>query len=174
LSQIIYVKKQSENAILTMYDNNKKIIDTPAFIGKNGMTKLKKEGDNKTPIGEFELGTTFGTHDIKVNEEITYIKINKNLYWVDDINSTYYNKLVDITKVDKKWISAEHLINYPIEYEYGIEIKTNPNNIKGKGSAIFIHCENNKPTAGCVAIDRLEMTKLLINLKKNCKIKIQD
>lgn len=174
MSQIIYVKKQNKNAILKMYDNYKKIIDTPAFIGKNGMTKLKKEGDNKTPIGEFELGITFGTHDIKVSEEIKYIKINKNLYWVDDINSTYYNKLVDITKVDKKWISAEHLTNYPIEYEYGIEIKTNPNNIIGNGSAIFIHCENNKPTAGCVAIDRLEMTKLLINLKKNCKIKIQD
>ena len=131
MSQIIYVKKESKNAILTLYDNDRKIIDTSAFIGKNGMTTLKKEGDKKTPIGEFDLGITFGIHNMELDKEVTYIKINKNLYWVDDINSIYYNKLVDISKVDKKWITAEHLIDYPIEYEYGVEIKANPDNVKG-------------------------------------------
>ena len=50
---------------------------------------------------------------------------------------------------------------YYKQYEYAIEIKTNPNNIKGKGSAIFLHCSNNTPTSGCIAIDREEMKKVL-------------
>ena len=81
-------------------------------------------------------------------------KINKNMYWVDDSKSMYYNQLVDISKIKKDWNSAEHLIDYPIEYEYLIEIKINPNNISKKGSAIFLHCANNKATEGCIAIDR--------------------
>ena len=37
-------------------------IETIAYIGKNGLTIDKKEGDGKTPIGEFELGMILGTH----------------------------------------------------------------------------------------------------------------
>ena len=70
--------------------------------------------------------------EIKLNDNIKYIEINKNLYWVDDIYSKYYNQLVDITKVKKDWSSAEHLIEYPKQYEYAIEIKANSNNLPGK------------------------------------------
>lgn len=94
------------------------------------------------------------------------------MYWVDDANSKYYNKLVNIFDVNKDWNSAEHLIDYPIQYEYLIEIKTNPNNIPGKGSAIFLHCTNNLPTAGCIAIDRESMKKIIENLEYNTKIEI--
>lgn len=48
------------------------------------------------------------------------------MHWVDDINSKFYNQLIDITKVKKDWNSSEHLIEYPKQYEYAIEIKTNP------------------------------------------------
>lgn len=135
--QIITVNniQATNKATLTFYDNSKKIFETDAFIGKNGITANKVEGDGKTPEGIYELGLVFGTHDkkdIKLNQNIKYIKINKNLYWVDDIYSKYYNQLVDITKVSKDWRSAEHLIEYPQQYEYVIEIKTNSKNIPGK------------------------------------------
>lgn len=29
-----------------------------------------------------------------------YLKVNDNHYWVDDVNSKYYNKLVDIRKLE--------------------------------------------------------------------------
>ena len=135
--QIIIVNKTREKsrAVLKFYHNSKEIIKTEAFIGKNGITANKIEGDGKTPEGIYELGLVFGTHDkkdIKLNQNIKYIKINKNLYWVDDIYSKYYNQLVDITKVSKDWNTAEHLIEYPKQYEYAIEIKTNSKNIPGK------------------------------------------
>lgn len=136
-NQIITVTniKQTSLTTLTFYHNSKKIFETEAFIGKNGITANKAEGDGKTPIGIYELGLIFGTHckeELELNENIKYIRINKNLYWVDDIYSKYYNQLVDITKVNKDWNSAEHLIKYLKQYEYAIEIKTNSKNIPGK------------------------------------------
>lgn len=148
---------------------NKEIFETEAFIGKNDFTKQKNEGDGKTPIGIYETGILFGTH--KILKE-NYVEIHENLYWVDDIHSKYYNQLVDITKVQKDWKSAEHLIEYPKQYEYAIELKTNPNNIKGKGSAIFLHCSVNKPTAGCIAIEKEKMQEIFRLIKKNATINI--
>jgi L,D-peptidoglycan transpeptidase YkuD (ErfK/YbiS/YcfS/YnhG family) len=45
---------------------------------------------------------------------------------------------------------------------------------KNKGSAIFIHVAKNnyKPTAGCVALKKNDLIKLLQTIKKNTKIKI--
>jgi L,D-peptidoglycan transpeptidase YkuD (ErfK/YbiS/YcfS/YnhG family) len=150
-------------------------IETNAYIGKNGVTTNKEEGDLKTPLGEFELGIILGTHKTIENKNgIKYEQITKNMYWVDDFKSKYYNQLVDITKVEKDWTSAEHLIDYPIQYEYLIEIKTNPQNIAKKGSAIFLHCSNNGPTAGCVAINSMDMKKIIENIDKNTKIKIYE
>lgn len=118
---------------------------------------------------------------------LPYIKITKDFYWVDDENSKYYNKLVKIvnsrnvyynkyyieipyTRID--WKSSEHLIEYPNEYSYAIEIRYNIDNIKGVGSAIFLHCSNNKATAGCIAIPEEDMKNILISIKNETKIYI--
>ena len=178
-SQLIVVNqlKDCNKAELSFYEKENgifyHILKANAFIGKNGITIDKKEGDGKTPEGMYELGLAFGMHDkkqISIDSSIEYIKINENLYWVDDVNSTYYNQLVDSRKVIKDWKSAEHLIEYPKQYEYAIEIKTNIGNVPGKGSAIFLHCSNNKPTAGCVAIDRENMIKLFKMLNNGAVI----
>ncbi len=178
LRQLIIVNTISKSkAILEMYNKTCiKILETEAFIGKNGITNNKSEGDGKTPTGQYELGIAFGINDakeIKISKNLEYIKINENLYWIDDVNSQFYNQMVDITKVNKDWNSAEHLIKYLKQYEYAIEIKTNPNNIPGKGSAIFLHCSVGKPTAGCVAIEREKMLEILQKLKNNTWIWIK-
>lgn len=164
------VRKNSINEF-----KNNIILSANAFIGKNGAIKLKYEGDGKTPIGTFELGIAFGLHDrseISFDKSMEYIKINSNLYWVDDVRSNYYNQLVDITQVQKDWSSAECLIDYPVQYEYAIEIKANPDNVPGKGSAIFIHCSNGKSTAGCVAIKKENMIELMQIVTPKTKIVI--
>lgn len=182
LGELITVTSTDVNkAILEMFrmDDGQciKVLESEGFVGRNGITKDKHEGDGKTPVGRFNLGIAFGMHDaeeLNISKDLKYIKINKNLYWVDDINSKFYNQLVDISKVKKDWESAEHLIEYPKQYEYAIEIKANPDNIPGKGSAIFLHCSVERTTAGCVAIDRMKMLKILQMLKKNTYIWIKD
>ena len=148
-------------------------IETSAFIGKNGATTDKLEGDDCTPIGEFSIGLLLGTHTKICNPNYNYSQINPNMYWVDDCNSRYYNQLVDITKTQKDWKSSEHLIDFPIQYEYLLEIKSNPNNVPCKGSAIFLHCSNNTATHGCVAINRNDMHTLVNNIDANTKIEIK-
>lgn len=172
--QLIKVKIiDGSKKILEFFDDDKKIFETEAFLGRNGVTINKKEGDLKTPIGTFNLGIVFGMHDIQKELKIPYMQINKDLYWVDDVNSRYYNQLVDIQKISKDWKSAEHLSDYPRQYEYAMEIKTNPENIPGNGSAIFLHCSVQKPTAGCVAIEKEKMLEILKNIKENALISIE-
>lgn len=160
----------NENNAILKYPRCK--IETKAYIGKNGITTDKKEGDNCTPVGKFSLGIMLGTHPSIFNEKYKYKKINPNMYWVDDINSKHYNQLVDISNIEKDWTTAEHLIEYPIQYEYLIEIKTNPNNIPNKGSAIFLHCSNKNFTHGCIAINRTDMFNLVNNIDDDTKIDI--
>ena len=92
-NQVIKVTNiNGSEAILDFFENNIKVFSTKAFIGKNGITNDKREGDVKTPVGKYNLGIAFGTHDeVKFSN---YIKINENLHWVDDVNSKFYNQLV--------------------------------------------------------------------------------
>ena len=173
------MKNMIDNEITVLVSSDEAILKFPkcalevsAFIGKNGLTSNKQEGDDCTPIGKFDLGLLLGTHDKIFNKNYDYTKISSDMYWVDDSNSIYYNKLVDVTKVEKDWNSAEHLIDYPIQYEYLVEIKSNPTNIPNKGSAIFLHCSNNTATHGCIAINKKDMEKLVNNIDKNTKINI--
>lgn len=172
MDNIIYVFMNENNEWMLKFP--KYNIETNAYIGKNGITKDKKEGDGKTPLGSFELGRILGTHT-KINNKnsLECQEITENMYWIDDYKSKHYNQLVEISKVEKDWNSAEHLIDYPIQYEYLIEIRTNPNNISRMGSAIFLHCSNNKSTEGCVAVSRDIMEKIVENIDKNTKIEIQ-
>ena len=170
-----------ENCILVKKENNQfyltyKSMKVEATIGKNGLTKDLVEGDMKTPIGEFDLGIAFGMHErceFDMNEDIPYFKIQNNQYWIDDINSKFYNQLIMMDKEPK--ISGEHLIDFANEdYEYAIEIKVNPHNFIGKGSAIMLHCNKNEYTYGCVGISRENMIKLLGMIDSNTKIKIEE
>lgn len=169
----IYVDINNNTAILRFQAYN---IETIAYIGKNGATPNKNEGDGKTPLGVFDLGLAIGIHSPKEFEnklKIKYIQINDDMYWIDDPKSKYYNTLVELSKVNKDWSTAEHLIDYKKQYEFAIEIKSNPQNIPNKGSAIFLHCIKDYYTNGCIAIDRLVMKKILELIDKNTKIEIR-
>ena len=192
MNQLIIVEIGKKNTMKIFEDDKliKKIDHVE--IGKNGISDYTYEGSMTTPLGLFNLGIAFGIYNLNI--DYPYIKINKNMYWVDDINSKYYNKLISLNEnintfnypyiinTDKKqFLSAEHLIDYPKQYEYAIYIDYNVNGEKyengiGKGSAIFLHCLGNKGyTAGCVAIPKEEMLSILnfLNRNKNPKILIK-
>lgn len=161
----IYVRTENDKVVLIYKD-----LKVPAYIGKNGFTKDKVEGDMKTPIGEFDLGIVFGKHDLDI--KLPYVKINENHYWVDDVNSEDYDRLIE--SKEKPNFSAEHLIDYVDDaYEYAIDIIENPEYIRGRGSAIFLHCKRKEYTAGCVAISKEDMEKLIYMIDSDTKIVIE-
>lgn len=87
---------------------------------------------------------------------------------VDDVNSPYYNQIVDTNKVPKTWNSAERLGSIDV-YEYGAVVGFNQDPMDRKaGSAIFIHLwrKPGHPTAGCTAMSKKSLLSLLHWLEK--------
>jgi len=141
-------------------------------FGLKGLTKTKKEGDKKTPIGTFSLGNLFYRADKheKPTTGLTCIRIDKKMGWCDDLtNKKFYNKLI---RVNSK-VKHEKLYRADYKYDFLIPINYNKKRILEKGSAIFIHLTKNyQPTAGCVGLRKKDLLILLKLINKKTKIKI--
>lgn len=143
-------------------------------LGKAGIKKKIREGDNITPKGTFKLLNVFYRADKikKIKTKLNKIKIKKNFGWCDDPKSKFYNKLVRLPFIG----SYEKLYRRDGIYDLLIVLNYNTDPIiKNKGSAIFIHIAKKKfsNTAGCIALKKKDLLILLANIKKNTKIKIQ-
>tara|TARA_Y100000992_G_C21217651_1_gene468738 strand:- start:659 stop:1153 length:495 start_codon:yes stop_codon:yes gene_type:complete len=142
-------------------------------IGKNGTTKNKFEGDNKTPKGKYEIGNLYYRKDRlkKPKTKIKSIPLKKNMGWCDDPDDKKnYNKLIKI----KRGIRYERLFKKNKNYDLLIPVKYNTKKIiYNKGSAIFIHLTNDyKPTLGCISLKKKDFLILLKLIDKRTKIKI--
>ena len=142
-------------------------------LGKAGIKKKEKEGDNITPRGIFEITKIFYRPDKikKIKAFIRPIKIKKNMGWCDDSKSDYYNQQI---KLPNKF-GHEKLYRNDNLYDIILVLNYNTNPIiKKKGSAIFIHVSKNsyKKTKGCIALKKKHLLKLIPLIRKNIKIKI--
>ena len=140
-------------------------------IGKNGLTLNKKEGDNKTPKGTFDIGNLYFRKKrvIKVDTKLKCLEIKKNMGWCDDVNyPKNYNNLVQIPFKGKH----EKLHREDHKYDLVILIKYNfKKKVIGKGSCIFFHLTDNyEPTAGCIALKKKDFLIMLKIIKRNSKI----
>lgn len=172
---IIVVGNGGSYATLTLHTKRNgvwtEILSCNARVGKNGITSNKREGDGKTPTGIYSFGQAFGVVG-NPGTSRGWVQVNNNHYWVDDSNSRYYNKLVDVSQTGIAWSSAEHLIGYLTAYKYAIAINYNTSCIPGAGSAIFLHCSTGGSTAGCISISESNMIKILQNLQSDALIGI--
>ena len=163
---------------MTILVKNKHTLQVNEFkfrcsIGKNGLTKKKKEGDKKTPKGTFEIQHLYFRKDRKKKPPtlLKCIEIKKNMGWCDDTRfPKKYNKLCKI----EKNIRSEKLTRRDNRYDLLIPIKYNfKKPISGRGSCIFIHLTKDyKPTAGCVALREKDFLIMLKLIRKKSKIKI--
>jgi L,D-peptidoglycan transpeptidase YkuD (ErfK/YbiS/YcfS/YnhG family) len=142
-------------------------------LGKSGIGNKKIEGDNITPKGVFNIIKIYYRKDRvkKLSSKFKLIEITKNMGWCDDPKSRKYNKPI---KLPTKY---GHEILYRSDNIYDLIFVLNYNmkpTIKNKGSAIFIHVakKNYKKTAGCIALKKANLIKLITNLSKNVSIKI--
>jgi hypothetical protein len=143
-------------------------------LGKEGVKKKEKEGDNITPKGTFKILNIYYRADRikKLKLFIKKIKIKKNMGWCDDPKSQYYNKQIRLPSR----FSHEKLYRHDNLYDLIAVINYNIKPIiKNKGSAIFLHIakKNYEPTKGCIAIKKRNFLLLINNLKKENRIKIQ-
>jgi len=141
-------------------------------LGKSGIGKKRKEGDNITPKGSYKLLGLFYRSDRIPNFKtiLKKRKINKKMGWCDDVNNINYNKLIKLPCN----FSHEKLYRKDNVYDLVVPINYNTNKIvKGKGSAIFLHVakKNYSPTKGCIALKKKDLILLLKKIKSK-KIKI--
>ena len=93
--------------------------------------------------------------------------------WCDDPKSKDYNKLI---KLPSNY-NYERL--YKKENIYDLVLVLNFNMrpiVKKRGSAIFIHIakKNYKKTEGCVAINKIQLLKILKELNNKTKVLIEN
>ncbi len=181
VKQQIVVTKEGANiqkAIVSFYEDKLLIASYPAVIGKNGIAKEgeKREGDGKTPSGNYKITTLFGKEPLE-KSKMPFIKTTQNLYCVDDPKSKYYNRIVDSKKIERDFDSFEYMLRDDGQYDIGAVIGYNEEGKKKMGSCIFIHIQKNdgSPTAGCVAMSKEDLTSLLnrLDISKNPHIRIE-
>jgi len=144
-------------------------------LGKRGIGNKRREGDFITPKGNFKIKYILYRKDRikRIQSKIKKIIIKKNMGWCDDPLSKNYNKLI---KIPSEY-NYEKLYKKDNVYDIILVLNYNMNPVvKNKGSAIFIHVTkaNYKKTEGCVAIKKVHLLKIIKELKKNIKIKIED
>lgn len=149
----------------------------PVVVGRNGlawgevlsselsMTKLKTEGDGNAPAGLFPLTSAFGTATKPVAVEMPYIKLDRYTECVDDVRSSFYNRIVNRMQVGNlDWKSSEKMLEVSPEYDLGIFVAYNSYPVEtARGSCIFLHVWKapTVPTSGCTAMDRLNLERIV-------------
>ena len=142
-------------------------------LGKAGVKRKKVEGDNITPIGTFKINNIYYRRDHikKIFSKFKLIEIKKNMGWCDDPKSKQYNQLIRLPNKYK------HEKLYRKDNIYDLILVLNYNTrpiLKNKGSAIFIHVatKNYRKTAGCIALKKKHLIRLVERINKKIKINI--
>ena len=143
-------------------------------LGKAGIGKKKIEGDNITPKGIFSMVKIYYRSDRvkKISSKFRLIKITKKMGWCNDPNSKKYNQLINLPTnyTHEKLYRKDNVYDLVIVLNYNIKPT-----IKNKGSAIFIHITKNtyKKTKGCIALNMVNLIKLISEITKNTKVKVK-
>ncbi len=123
---------------------------------------MKREGDNRSPAGMFELEPVLYGLDPNKPEgvRLPYQPLTKRSVCVDDSASVRYNQIFEADSLVKDWKSAERMGRIDPDYKYVLVVRHNSLREKGKGSCIFFHI-NRMPTSGCTSMDEEDMLTLL-------------
>ena len=145
----------------------------PCALGRSGTTRAKREGDGGSPLGRFRLLQAFYRADRgpPPRTGLPLRPIRPSDGWCDDPRDRRYNRRVPLpcpSSHEAMW-RDDHL------YDVVIDIAWNRGPIvRGRGSAIFLHLARPgfEPTAGCVAVEKRAIRRLLERIGPRTRIEI--
>jgi len=175
-NQLLVVSASGSRAEVSLHNkdasgNWQQILACNGYVGSAGVGETA-EGMKKTPSGVYDFTFAFG-NAANPGALLSYTQCDDSYYWVDDVNSAYYNKFVTTNEVTPDWTSAEHISEIAV-YSYVLAFNYNASCIPGKGSAFFVHVSNGRPTAGCIAVPEENMLTIIRNVGPGCKILIDN
>jgi L,D-peptidoglycan transpeptidase YkuD (ErfK/YbiS/YcfS/YnhG family) len=145
----------------------------PVVLGRGGIRANKFEGDGTTPRGKFRLIRLWWRADRHPRPPtlLPARRIGPTLAWCEDTTDRRYNRPFQRSVGDggdRLW-RDDHLDDFIIEIDHN----TRPR-VAGRGSAVFVHVArpNRGPTAGCVALTRNDLQRLLAVLAPRTQIAI--
>ncbi len=149
----------------------------PVVLGRSGLRwgrglhrtprgiVVKKEGDGCSPAGVFELDAAFGEMPAAKSGAVRWPwrQMTAHHAGVDDPKSRHYNRVVDGSKVQKDWNSAEDMRPKSGVYRRGVIVRHNWQQRPGGGSCIFLHIWNGprSTTSGCTAMSARDMKRVI-------------
>jgi len=144
-------------------------------IGRGGACPAadKSEGDGRTPLGEWPIRAVLLRPDrVAAPDRMTvpWRWLRPQDGWSDDPADPVYNRPVRHPHL----FSAERLWREDGLYDVIVVLGHNDAPpAPGAGSAIFLHCRNgDRPTEGCVAIERKALCGLLSRLSTSDRLAI--
>ena len=134
----------------------------PCALGHAGIRYAKREGDGATPAGRWSLLELLYRAD-RMGRPLTRLPlrpIRASDGWCDAAGNRNYNRRIRMPYP----ASYEELARNDALYDIVVVLSYNLKpRIQGRGSAVFFHLLQNPgtPTAGCVAIAKKDMLKIL-------------
>ena len=151
---------------------------TDGRIGYGGLVKAhkRKQGTGTTPLGTHKLISSFGTHRARASWALSYRKIRKGDYWVQDNASDFYNRYRNKAAGGFRWWlpsshanSSERLKDFSTQYEFAVVTGFNRGQVRHRGAGIFLHVNGSGATGGCVSVPRSMMVPLMRELDPAAK-----
>jgi len=143
----------------------------PVALGRGGLKANKREGDGTTPIGTFRPLRLWWRKDRHVRPKtlLPVRVIDRSDGWCEDPSNRRYNRPVRLAadSTADRLMRADHLYDFIIEIDHNARPR-----IAGRGSAVFVHLARPgfAPTAGCIAMTRTSMLRLLARLTRRTRI----
>lgn len=136
----------------------------PCVLGRGGVigAALKREGDGASPMGKWRMKRVFYRADrlARPQTALPVVPLTPNDGWCDSTDHPLYNRPVTRPFV------ASHEALWREDHAYDLIVELAHNDapvVPGLGSAIFFHLshDDQRPTQGCVAVERDHMLRVL-------------
>lgn len=143
-------------------------------LGRGGIRADKREGDGGTPRGVFHPVRVWWRKDrhVRPRTALPIRPIRPDDGWCEEPGERRYNQPIRLgaATAGDRLTRADHLYDFIIEIDHN----TRPR-ISGRGSAVFLHLarENFGPTAGCIAMTRPALLRLVARLTPQTRIVIE-
>ena len=146
----------------------------PVALGRGGILANKREGDGATPRGTFRPLRLWWRTDRNPRPatRLPVRRVAPDDAWCEDPADRRYNRPIKMApgQPGDRLRRDDHLYDFIIEIDHNARPR-----VSRRGSAVFIHLARPGlgPTAGCVAMPKARMLRLLEKIDKDTRILIR-